>query len=294
MEFVRTPKERFANLAGFPFQENYVELDGLRMHYIDEGSGPTILLLHGEPSWSFLYRHMISSLTGRGYRVLAPDLIGFGKSDKPINREDYTYNNHVKWLETFLHHLKLTGMTLFCQDWGGLLGLRLVAYHPQLFDRVIASNTFLPTGNEPFPEAFTQWRDFAATSESFNIGKVLQKGSFKTLTDNDIEAYNAPFPDESHKMGARTFPSLVPSSSDNPDGIENQKVWGLLAGFTKPFMTAFGADDPITRSARKIFPQIIPGCKDQKHLLLEKAGHFIQEDQPEELSKIIDGFIRSN
>lgn len=291
MQYLTTPEDRFENLADYAFAPKYHVVDGMKMHYVDEGVGPLVLMLHGEPSWSYLYRHMIKGLVGKGYRAIAPDLIGFGKSDKPTQADDYTYENHTKWLTSFLETLDLQNITLFCQDWGGLLGLRLVAYFPDRFDRVCASNTFLPTGNEPFPDAFMQWREFAEKSPDFIIGKVLQMGSFSELSEDVIHAYNAPFPGEDYKVGSRMFPKLVPTDPQSPDAVENQNVWQKLAGFNKPFMTAFGADDPITRSARKIFPQIIPGCAEQKHVLLENAGHFIQEDQPEKLVELLDEFI---
>ena len=292
MQFITTPEDRFENLQDFPFAPKYHDVEGMIMHYVDEGEGPLVLMLHGEPSWSYLYRYMIKGLVAKGYRAVAPDLIGFGKSDKPIDAESYTYENHEKWLTSFLESLDLTNITLFCQDWGGLLGLRLVAYYPDRFDRVCASNTFLPTGNEPFPDAFMQWREFAEKSPDFIIGKVLQKGTFSELSEEVIRAYNAPFPSEAYKMGSRMFPKLVPTDPQHPDGIENQHVWQKLATYDKPFMTAFGADDPITRGARKIFPQIIPGCAGQTHVLLENAGHFIQEDQPERLVELLDEFIK--
>ena len=293
MQHLTTPEDRFEHLQDYPFTPKYHEVDGMKMHYVDEGEGRLVLMLHGEPSWSYLYRHMIKGLVEKGYRAVAPDLIGFGKSDKPTATEAYTYDNHMKWLTAFVEGLDLKNITLFCQDWGGLLGLRLVAYYPERFDRVCASNTFLPTGNEPFSDAFLQWREFAATSPDFIIGKVLQKGTFSELSPEVVHAYNAPFPNEAYKVGSRMFPKLVPADSQNPDGIENQNVWQKLATFEKPFMTAFGADDPIMRGARKIFPQIIPGCAGQKHELLENAGHFIQEDQPEKLVGLLDEFVRS-
>lgn len=291
MQFLTTPEERFENLQDYPFTPKYHEVDGMKMHYVDEGEGPLVLLLHGEPSWSYLYRHMIKGLVEKGFRAVAPDLIGFGKSDKPTAAESYTYDNHTRWLTSLVTTLDLQHITLFCQDWGGLLGLRLVAYDSDRFDRVFASNTFLPTGNEPFPDSFLQWREFAEKSPDFIIGKVLQKGTYSPLSEEVVHAYNAPFPSEDYKVGSRMFPKLVPADPQNPDGIENQNVWQKLTSFYKPFMTAFGADDPITRGARKIFPQIIPGCAGQQHLLLENAGHFIQEDQPETLVDLLVEFI---
>ncbi len=293
MEFVRTPEDQFSALADYPFEANYFELEQMRMHYVDEGSGPTIILLHGEPSWSYLYRKMIPLLVKKGYRTIAPDLIGFGKSDKPTNRQDYTYENHERWLTAFLESLQLKEETLFCQDWGGLLGLRILSKHPDWFGRVLASNTFLPTGNEPFPESFIQWRAYVAHSHGFNIGNVLQKGTYRDLSNEEIAAYNAPYPSEEFKGGARRFPELVPTDPEDKEGIQNQQAWSELTQFQKPFLTVFGADDPITRSARKIFQQLIPGAQGQPHQLLEEAGHFIQEDQPAQLAEALDQLISS-
>ncbi len=283
MSFVSTPQERFKDLTDYPFQANYVSIDGMNMHYVDEGQGDPVLLLHGEPSWSYLYRHMIPLLVEKGFRAIAPDLIGFGKSDKPTEKTAYTYSNHQRWLTAFVQELDLKHITLFCQDWGGLLGLRILATHPDWFKASVASNTFLPTGNEPFPESFFRWRDYVANSESFDIGQVLQKGTFRDLHTDEVNAYNAPFPSEDYKVGSRQFPQLVPTEATDPEGAKNQEIWARLAKLEIPFLTVFGEDDPITRGAEKFFIGLIPGAKNQKHLVLKQAGHFIQEDQPEAL-----------
>ena len=221
---VRTPEDRFAAIKDFNFSPNYLEVEPqLRMHYVDEGNkdNPVVLLLHGEPSWSYLYRKMIPILSKAGFRVIAPDLIGFGKSDKPTAQSDYTYQKHLDWSKTFLTHLELKDITLFCQDWGGLIGLRLVAEMPDKFARVVASNTGLPIGKGSMPEAFIQWREFSQKSPAFNVGKVIQGGTLTNLSDEIIAAYNAPYPTEEYQAGARIFPSLVPIIEGEAEAINN-------------------------------------------------------------------------
>ncbi len=213
MKAIRTPEERFENLPDYNFQPNYLDVeDGLRLHYLDEGdkNGKVVLLLHGEPSWSYLYRKMIPVLAKAGFRVLAPDLIGFGKSDKPTEQSDYTYQKHIDWMKSFIQQLDLSGITLFCQDWGGLIGLRLAAEMDERFDRIMASNTALPIGNVEMPKSFLQWLEFSKSSPKFDIGRIIDKGTVSDMSDEEIAAYNAPFPTEEHKAGARIFPSLVP------------------------------------------------------------------------------------
>jgi haloalkane dehalogenase len=292
MDALRTPDERFEGLAGFPFTPNYVEVSSgdtgsLRMHYVDEGSGPVVLLLHGEPSWSYLYRKMIPPLVDAGLRAVAPDLIGFGRSDKPAARTDYTFQRHVDWIRSFIEDLDLRDITLFCQDWGGLIGLRLVAEDTEHFARVIAANTFLPTGDQPMPEAFDAWRKFSQEVDEFDIGRSVQRGCVDELPPEVVHAYNAPFPDESYKEGARQFPTLVPASPDDPAAPANRRAWDVLSRFDRPFLTAFGDSDPITRGADMLLQGIIPGAANQPHRTLEGAGHFIQEDRGEELAGIV-------
>lgn len=292
---IRTPEERFENLEDYPFSPNYLEVEeGLQMHYVDEGGKeyPVILLLHGEPSWSYLYRKMIPILS-KNYRVIAPDLIGFGKSDKFVRKEDYSYQKHVNWITTFVEQLDLNDITLFCQDWGGLIGLRLLASIEDRFARIIASNTFLPTGQYPMPESFLQWREYSQHSPGFDIGKVLNMGTVEELSEKALAAYNAPFPSEEYKAGARIFPMLVPIDSKDPEAQKNKLVWQKLTHWKKPFLTIFGDKDLIMLGAEKVFQNVVPGAKGQKHTLLN-AGHFIQEEKGEDLAKMIIDFYQEN
>ncbi|TGK11473.1 alpha/beta fold hydrolase [Leptospira fletcheri] len=296
-EFLRTPEDRFLDLPNYPFSPNYVPIEGYRMHYLDEGdpkAKETVLLLHGEPSWSFLYRKMLPPLIEAGFRVVAPDLIGFGKSDKPIDRKTFTYKRHVEWLKSFLEKSNLTGITLFCQDWGGLLGLRAVAEEPERFLRICASNTFLPTGDIPPKEDFLKWRDFSQKVKSLPIGKIIQNGCISDLPKDVLAAYDAPYPDETYKAGARVFPTLVPITPDNEASADNRKAWEILRQWKKPFLTAFSDSDPITKGGEIFFRRAIPGAKGQKHTVISNAGHFLQEDKGEELAGVLIDFIRSN
>jgi haloalkane dehalogenase len=296
IQFLRTPEERFAQLQDYPFAPHYIDLDGLRMHYLDEGqpTAPVVLMLHGEPSWSYLYRKMIPIVRDAGYRVIAPDLIGFGKSDKPIQQEDYSYASHVNWLSNFLQQLDLVSITLVCQDWGGLLGLRLVAEHPQRFSRVLAANTFLPTGDQKVPAAFEQWRNFALTVPELPVGKIIKMACAQSPSDEAIAAYDAPFPDETYKAGARIFPALVPTTPDDPASPANRAAWEVLRQWTKPFLTAFSDLDPITRGGDLLFQKLIPGTANQQHTTITDAGHFLQEDKGELLAEVLIQFIRDN
>ena len=292
---LRTPDERFANLEGYDFKANYLELkDGLRMHYVDEGdtSQPTALLLHGEPSWSYLYRKMIGPLAKK-FRVVAPDLIGFGKSDKPTDRKAYSYQNHLDWLSEFIESLDLKNIFLFCQDWGGLLGLRILTKMDHRFDLVVASNTTLPTGQTTMPESFLKWRAFSQESDSFNIARVIDTGTVSTLSEAVYKGYNAPFPDETYKAGARMFPALVPIEADDPEALNNKAAWRQLMSFKKPFLTIFGSKDPIMFGAEKAFQKLVPGTRSQDHKILE-AGHFIQEEKGEELARLMIAFYEKN
>ena len=294
-EIIRTPENRFENLKDYDFKGNYIDVEkGLRLHYIDEGNNhkPTVLLLHGEPSWSYLYRKMIPVLSDR-FRVIAPDLIGFGKSDKLVNKEDYSYQNHINWISTFIEKLDLRNIILFCQDWGGLLGLRIITEMDNRFDMVIASNTTLPTGKIPMPESFMQWRAFSQHSTGFNIGKVIDMGTVEPLSEKVLEAYNAPFPSEEYKAGARIFPALVPIEPEDPESINNLKSWEKLKSWDKPFLTVFGDEDKIMIGAEKILQNVVPGAKGQNHKILN-AGHFIQEEKGEELAELIIEFYIEN
>lgn len=301
MDIKVTPEERFDGLPGWPFEPNFVEVrapDGipLRMHYVDEGplKGPVVLLLHGEPSWSYLYRKMIPVLAEAGLRAVAPDLIGFGRSDKPANRHDYTYAAHVDWIAQFIRALDLTEITLFCQDWGGLIGLRFAAEQPVRFARIVAANTFMPTGDVPLGEAFERWRDFSQNAQEFDIGRIVNNGCVSDLPDDVIAAYNAPFPDDSYKEGARQFPALVPASPDDPAAPANRRAWEVLAQWDKPFLTLFSDSDPITRGADVLLQSMIPGCGGMPHATIEGAGHFLQEDKGEELAEHVARFVRDH
>ena len=291
---MRTPDERFANLPGFPFAPHYVDVGGLRVHYVDEGprTAAPVLMLHGEPSWCFLYRKMIPVLTAAGHRAVAPDLVGFGRSDKPERREDYSYQRHVDWMRGVLEALDLRRITLVCQDWGGLIGLRLAAEHPDRFDRIVAANTFLPTGDIPAGPAFLRWKEFSQTTPNFHVGGIVKGGCVTDLAPEIVDAYDAPFPDDRYKAGARQFPTLVPVTPDDPASVPNRAAWDVLRTWSKPFLTAFSDSDPITRGGDRFFQETIPGAKGQPHTTITGAGHFLQEDKGEELARVVVDFIR--
>ncbi len=293
MEILRTPDERFTDLPGYGFEPHYVEVDGLRIHYVDEGpaSAEPVLMLHGEPSWSYLYRKMIPVITAAGYRAVAPDLVGFGRSDKPGRREDYTYQRHVDWMKGWLEAVDLRHITLVCQDWGGLIGLRLAASHEERFDRVVAANTGLPTGDRPLGEAFLRWQGYSQTTPNFHAGGIVKGGCVSELSPEMVAAYDAPFPDDRYKAGARQFPLLVPTSPDDPSAVPNRKAWEVLARWEKPFLTAFSDSDPIMRGGDCVFQKGIPGAKGQPHTTIVGAGHFLQEDKGEELAQVVVDFM---
>lgn len=298
MKVLRTPDERFANLPGHPFAPHYVEIPSgaggtLRVHFVDEGprAADPVLLLHGEPSWSYLYRKMIPGIVAAGHRAVAPDLVGFGRSDKPAERGDYTYQRHVDWLRAFVEALDLHRITLFCQDWGGLLGLRLVAEHPERFSRVVAANTFLPTGDTPAGPAFLAWREFSQKVPEFPTGRILQGATVTELPPEVVAAYDAPFPDETYKSGARQFPLLVPISPDDPAAPANRAAWQRLERFAKPFLTAFSDRDPVTQGGDRALQERIPGARGQRHVTIAGGGHFLQEDCGEELARVVVQFI---
>ncbi|HET8705845.1 MAG TPA: haloalkane dehalogenase [Pseudomonadales bacterium] len=301
MKALRTPDERFANLPDYPFQPNYLLVDDteggqLRLHYLDEGSknAPVVLMLHGEPSWSYLYRKMIPIIVAAGFRAVVPDLIGFGRSDKPAQRSDYTYQRHVDWIRSVLNQLKLENITLVCQDWGGLIGLRLVGEHPEKFSRVVAANTMLPTGDHHPGEAFLKWQSFSQSTPVFAVGMIVAGGCATPMSAEVMAAYDAPFPDERYKEGARQFPMLVPVSPDDPASAANRKAWETLYKFNKPFLTAFSDKDAITRAAAPVLRKLIPGCEGQAHTTIENGGHFLQEDQGEKLAQVVVEFIKAN
>ncbi|NOX29654.1 MAG: haloalkane dehalogenase [Actinobacteria bacterium] len=295
MKTLRTPDERFADLPGYPFAPNYVEISDqeggtLRVHYLDEGPADAapVLCMHGEPSWSYLYRKMIPLLVAAGHRVIAPDLVGFGKSDKPTEKTDYTYERHVAWMQAaIIDHLDLSGATFFGQDWGGLVGLRLVAASPDRFDRVIIGNTGLPTGEGTPSEAFLAWQKFSQTTPVFDIGFLLNSATITELTTAEITAYDAPFPDDSYKEGARVLPSLVPTRPDDPAAAANNAAWDVFKQWHKPFITCFSDSDPVTAGGDKRFLKLVPGALGQPHVTVANAHHFFQEDAAPQLAQII-------
>jgi haloalkane dehalogenase len=295
MKLLRTPDDRFDALPDFPFEPHYAEIgDGIRVHYLDEGPSDAapVLLLHGEPSWSFLYRHMIPVLVDAGHRCIAPDLVGFGRSDKPSEQDDYTYQRHVDWMrELLFDRLALRDITFFGQDWGGLVGLRLVADAPDRFARVVVGNTGLPTGDRPPNDAFLEWQRFSRESPSFPIGRIIAGGCATKLDEAVIAAYDAPFPDDTFKAGARRFPSLVPTSPDDPAHDANTKAWEVLRAFDRPFLCAYSDSDPITKGTERQFLGHVAGTEGQPHTTIEGAGHFLQEDKGPELARVIADFI---
>jgi haloalkane dehalogenase len=293
MEFFRTPEARFVSLPDFPYPPRFTDVGGPRMAWVEAGpaEGPVVLCLHGEPTWSFLYRHVLRVLAAAGLRAVAPDLIGFGRSDKPSRREDSTYQRHLDWLRAFIEGQRLEHLTLLCQDWGGLLGLRLATELPERFDRIVAANTFLPTGDLPMPKAFFRWREFSQTTPDFDVGAIVSKGCARALTPEVQAAYDAPFPDDTFKACARQFPMLVPASSDDPQTVPNRRAWEVLGAWTKPFLTAFSDQDPITRGGDVFMQGLIPGAKDQPHVTLS-GGHFLQEDCGEALGGVVVDFVR--
>ncbi len=302
MKTLRTPDDRFVDLPDFAFAPHYAEisdLDGgtLRVHYLDEGpaGAAPILLMHGEPSWSFLYRKMIPLLVAAGHRVVAPDLVGFGRSDKPTQTTDYSYQRHVDWMsELIFDRLDLTDATFFGQDWGGLVGLRLVAAQPTRFARVVIANTGLPDGTGRPSDVFMAWQKFSQESPVFPIGNIVKGGCATELAPEVVAAYNAPFPDDSFKAGARIFPSFVPTSKDDPSVPANKAAWNVLSTYEKPFLCAFSDKDMVTKGGFKPFLERIPGANGQQHVTIEGGGHFLQEDRGPELANVIIDFIDAN
>lgn len=299
MKVLRTPDERFHDLPDFPFEPHYVTIDDgdggeLRVHYLDEGPADAnpVLLMHGEPSWAYLYRSMVPVLVAAGHRCIVPDLVGFGRSDKPTEMSDYTYARHVDWMSRVVFdHLDLHHITFFGQDWGGLVGLRLVALQPDRFDRVVVGNTGLPTGDTEPTEAFLNWRRFSQESPQFPIGNIVNGGCTTSLSPEVIAAYDAPFPDDSYKAGARIFPSLVPSGVDDPARSDQLAAWEVLSTFTKPWLCTFSDRDPVTAGGAKAFLRSVPGTEGQPHVTIEGGGHFLQEDRGPELARVIVEFI---
>ncbi len=297
MQVLRTPDHRFEALADWPFAPHYATItdaDGtaLRLHYVDDGprDAPTVLLMHGEPSWAYLYRRMIAGLVARGFRVVAPDLIGFGRSDKPGARADYTYERHVAWMSQWLTQIDLKDVTLFCQDWGGLIGLRLVAAFPERFAALAVGNTGLPVGTG-MTEGFKAWLEFSQNTPIMPIGLIVNMGTGRDLSEAEIAAYDAPFPDETFKEGARQFPVLVPVTPEHGSVAENKAAWTVLEAFDKPFLTAFSDGDAVTKGGEAIFQAKVPGAAGQPHAIVS-GGHFLQEDCPDALVDLIDGLVR--
>lgn len=300
MTVLRTPDSAFKNLVDYAFSPNYLDVEdaslgALRLHYVDEGprDGRPVIMMHGEPSWSYLYRKMITQVAAAGYRVIAPDLIGFGRSDKPSEVTDYSYSNHVAWMSDWFEQMELRNAVLFCQDWGGLIGLRLAAKYSDHFAGIIAANTFLPTGEGKPSEAFEKWKVFSVSVPEFPVGGVIKGATIKPLGEGVEAAYNAPYPNEDYKAGARIFPSLVPVSTDMDGAADNLAAWEKLEAWKKPFLTCFSDQDPVTGGLDKIFHKRVPGCAGQPHQTLEGGGHFLQEDLPHELSENIIRFCKN-
>jgi haloalkane dehalogenase len=297
LQVLRTPDDRFTALPDYPFAAHYTQIrdaDGtaLRIHAVDEGprDAAPVLMLHGEPSWSYLYRDMIRGLAERGHRAVAPDLVGFGRSDKPAAQDDYTYERHVRWMSDWLAAMRLQRITLFGQDWGGLIGLRLVAASPERFARVIVANTGLPAGTG-MTKSFEQWLTFSQSVPELPVGDIVAMGVARGMSAAVKAAYDAPFPDETYKAGARRFPRLVPLTPQHASVPENQAAWEALGRFTKPFLTAFSDSDPITKGNERPFQERVPGANGQPHVTIANAGHFLQEDAPAELVQVVHDFI---
>jgi haloalkane dehalogenase len=298
---LRTPDDRFAALPGFDYPPHYADLpdqDGgsLRMAWVEDGpaDGEPVLLLHGEPSWSFLYRTMLPVLAAAGLRAIAPDLIGFGRSDKPTRREDHTYARHVEWVRLLIEdELDLHAITLVGQDWGGLIGLRLAAEHPDRFARIVAANTGLPTGDHPMPEIWHRFREAIQTAPAIDIGRFVQAGCRRPMSDEVRAGYDAPFPDETYKMAARAMPGLVPITPDAPGAAENRAAWATLTSSSTPTLIAFSDGDPITGSLAPILQRVLPGAQGREHPTIENAGHFLQEDAGDELAHAVVAFVHA-
>lgn len=295
MKVLRTPDEQFASLPDWPYSPCYADVgDGLRVHYIDEGprDASPVLLMHGEPTWAYLYHKVVPVLVAAGHRVVVPDLVGFGRSDKPSSVDDYSYARSVGWMSSLVFEaLDLRDVTFFGQDWGGLIGLRLVAAAPDRFARVCVANTGLPTGDKPLTEAFLAWQKFSKESPTLEIGRLISGGCVSRLPAEVVAAYDAPFPDDSYMAGARIFPSLVPTGVEDPAHADNVAAWEVLRRFDRPWLCAFSDGDPITRGGERVFLRDVPGTAGQPHVTIEGGGHFLQEDKGEELGQLLVDFI---
>jgi haloalkane dehalogenase len=302
MRVLRTSPDRFDRLPDFPYEPHVVEVadgDGgrIRMAYVEAGpaDGPVALLLHGEPSWSFLYRHVMRVLADAGVRAVAPDLIGFGRSDKPTEPADHSYARHVEWVRAVsFDALDLREVTLVGQDWGGLIGLRLVAEHPDRFSRVVAANTGLPTGDQAMPDVWWQFRRAVENAESLDVSRFVQAGCLTTLPDAVRAAYDAPFPDQTYMSGPRVMPTLVPTTSEDPATEANRAAWAGLTQWRKPFLVAFSDGDPITGAMAPVLRRSIPGTDGIDHPTLEGAGHFLQEDAGARLGEEVARFMAAH
>ncbi len=294
-EVLRTPDTCFEQLPDFAYAPRYTDIGGLRIACIDEGppNAPVVLLMHGEPTWSFLYRKMIPVLLAAGHRVVAPDLVGFGRSDKPADRQDHSYGNQVAWMNAWLAALDLTDVTIFCQDWGSLIGLRMVVDAPDRFARIVLANGGLPTGRSHTPRAFRIWRAFARFSPWFPIGRIVAFGCVNPLSAQEIAAYEAPFPDPRHSIATRLMPGFVPTSSSDPQSQANQEAWTFFEQWHKPFLTLFSSRDPVTRGGHRVWQKRVPGAWGQAHATIREAGHFLQEDKGAELAQAIVEFMQA-
>jgi haloalkane dehalogenase len=301
MQTLRTPDERFADLPDFSYEPHYAQLpdqDGgsLRMAWVEDGPADAapVLLLHGEPSWSFLYRSMIPHLAAAGLRAIAPDLVGFGRSDKPTRREDHSYARHVEWVRFLVEDvLDLHAITLVGQDWGGLIGLRLAAEHSDRFARIVAANTGLPTGDHPMPDIWHRFREAVQTAPQLDIGRFVQAGCQRPMSDEIRAGYDAPFPDETYKEAARAMPGLVPTSPDDPATEANRAAWATLSAADTPFLVAFSDGDPITGAMAPILKAVMPGAQGREHPTIENAGHFLQEDAGPDLAAAVVAFVEA-
>ena len=302
---LRTPDERFSGLPDYPFAPHYQEipdarLGTLRVHFVDEGprDAPVALMLHGEPTWSFLYRKMVPVVAAAGYRAVAPDMIGFGRSDKPTSRADYSYQGFVDWMRTFVELRDLRRITLVCQDWGGPIGLRVLSEMPDRFDAVLATNTLLsnseppPRGIDGWPgEQITNWVALCRSSGDLPISDIVAGVGVNRMPDDVRRGYDAPFPDASYKSAALQITCCIPITDDMPGVAENRKAWAVVEKFDRPFLTAFSDGDPSTKAWETVFRQRVAGAKGQPHVEIAGAGHFVQEEKGPELAKVLVGLM---